>query len=308
MTEDCSLDVPLLLRAALSEDESEAHAAWRSWRGSGDVQHISWPALQLIPLLNGPRFHDWLAGDPDAGILQGIVRRAWTEAQVRLALAHEAAAQLERTGCDPVVLIGPAAVYLRTLCNRRAGVRPISEIRLLIGRPALPAAANALQAAGWKLQGELPAPKALDWSMFTSFSQNGVALYLHWRALPVSGAEAPRCEREFLAHHEVLEARAMSFRVLACGHALLAALAGRTASGDADVVPWQVDAALIPRDEIVWNDWSRLASAFGGEAIGKLAELRALGVSLPKIERPSLGLRARILRVAKFVGRYFSGK
>ena len=103
MTEDCSL----LLRAALSEDDAEAHAAWRSWRGSGDVQqlsYLSWPALQLIPLLNGPRFHEWLAGDPDAGILQGIVRRAWTEAQVRLALAQEAAAQLEQAGCHAVVL------------------------------------------------------------------------------------------------------------------------------------------------------------------------------------------------------------
>jgi hypothetical protein len=306
MTEDCSLDFPLLLRAALSEDESDAQAAWRSWRGSGDVRHLAWPAQQLIPLLNGPRFHEWLAGDSDSGILLGIVRRAWTEAQVRLALAHEAAAQLEQAGCDPVVLIGPPAVYLRNW--RQGSLRPISEIRLLVGRPALPAAAHALQAAGWTLQGKLPVKDALDWSISIFFSRNGVDLYLHWRALPVSGAEASRCEREFLEHHEVLEAGAMSFRVLACGHALLAALAGRTASGDADVVPWQVDAALIPRDEIVWKDWARLASALGGEAIGKLAELRALGVSVPKIERPSPGLRARIFRAMPFAARHFSRK
>jgi hypothetical protein len=110
----------------------------------------------------------------------------------------------------------------------------------------------------------------------------------------------------------------MSFRVLAPGHALLAALVGRTAAGGADVVPWQVDAALIPRDEIVWKDWARLASAFGGEAIGQLAELRALGVSVPEIERPSPvrsgpsriaeSWRARIVRAAKSATRRFSEK
>jgi hypothetical protein len=240
-------------------------------------------------------------------------------------LAQQAAAQLQQAGCHPVVLIGPAAVYLYGRRNQKEGVRPISEIRLLIGRAALPAGAAALQAAGWKLRGELPAPSrrssppdsptrdAFDWSMFILFSRDGVDLHLHWRVLPVSGAKASGCEREFLEHHEVLEERGMSFRVLAPGHALLAAVAGRAASGGGDVVPWQVDAALIARHEIVWMDWSRLAAAFGGEAIGKLAELRGLGVAVPEIEMPSPVLtaeswRARIWRAAKLATRRFSGK
>ncbi len=288
MTEDISL----LLRAALSESESEAHAAWRSWRDSQDIQQIPWSAQQLIPFLNGSRFHEWLSGDPDAGILQGIVRRAWTEAQVRLALAHEAATQLEQAGCEPV-LIGPAAVHLRN--SRKESIRSISNLRFLVRRSAIPLAMEALRAADWKSHGEIPASQAFDWSMFTSFSRNGVELYLHWRALPVSHAEASECERRFLEHVDILAAGGMSFRVLEAGYALLAALAGRTAD-DTDIIPWQVDAASIPRDEIVWKDWTRVASAYAREAVGRLAELRALGVSVPRVERSLLDrLRAWLL-------------
>lgn len=249
---------PLLLSAVLTHSGSDARAACRAWRQSADIQHLSWPDPQLIPVLNGPRFHEWLTDDPASGLLKGIVRRAWTEAQVRLALAQETMAGLDWAGCHSVTLFGPAALYVRN--DRPQSIRPVSEIRLLIPR------------------------MHLDWTKYTLFFRNGVKLYLHWRVLSVAAHQASACEHSFLASRRFIESNGTLVGVLALGHDLLAAVAPRTESG-ADVIPWQIDASLIPKHDIQRTCWIALATAYSPQAVDRMSELRALGMSTP-ILRP----------------------
>jgi hypothetical protein len=273
---------PSLLRAVVCEDDAEAFAAWTAWRTTVEIEDLTWPELQMMPLLAAPRLQTWLAGDPAAGVLRGIVRRSWLEAQVRMAMVRDATQALARAGCDSVTVLGPAAQYLRTLGLEI--VRPISEIRLLIRRSDLAAAAAALQAEGWEPRCAPLKGQALNWSTNIWFSRNRVPLYLHWRVLQVLADEASECEREFLSQHDAVDLLGTAFRILAPGHALIEALSEQPDT--ADVVPWQVDAALIAREAIDWPQLAALAHTFQPQAIARLTELRALGVSVPALQEP----------------------
>jgi hypothetical protein len=273
-----------LLMAALHGSDTEAGASWNAWRTSVDIQHLSWPEMQFIPLLNGPRLQEWLAGDPASGVLKGIVRRAWSEAEVRLALAQEAVAALQQAGCTSVTLFGPVSLYLRS--RHLQSIRPISEIRLLIPRHDPVNAAAALRALGWLLYGE--PPTGLDATTHMSFSRDGIGLYLHWRVLSVPADQAASCELEFLSSCEIIEALGTSLRVLAPGHGLLDAVMPRTDSGSVDVIPWQADAAQMPRHAIDWTAWTTLAMKFYPQALDRVSELRALGIDMPLLQRPEV--------------------
>jgi Uncharacterised nucleotidyltransferase len=273
---------PSLLQAVVCEDDAEAFAAWTAWRTTVEIEDLTWPELQMMPLLAAPRLQRWLADDPAAGVLRGIVRRSWLEAQVRMAMVRDATHALAVAGCDPVTVLGPAAQYLRALGSEI--VRPVSEIRLLVRRSELAAATGALKAEGWEPRCAPPTGHSLNWSTNISFSRNRVPLYLHWRVLQVPAGEAPACEGEFLLRHDVVEALGSTFRILARDQALIEALSEQPDS--ADVVPWQMDAALIARAAIDWPELASLAHTYQPQAIARLAELRTLGVSVPALPQP----------------------
>jgi hypothetical protein len=130
-------DTTLLVQAILAPSAATAAAAWRQWRREVDVQKLSWSALHLLPVLGHGQLQQWLPGDPDAGILMGIVRRGWTEAQMRRQVLQECTAMLEAGGVGPVMVAGPSAVFLR---NQRPGsVRPLTAIHLALPRYRQPA-------------------------------------------------------------------------------------------------------------------------------------------------------------------------
>jgi hypothetical protein len=182
---------------------------------------------------------------------------------------------------DSPVFIGPAGNYVRGL--HLGSVRPISELRLLIGRQHLTDIDAALLDQGWERLGEMPRHNQLDWCTHMAYTMEGTQLYLHWRALPVEGAEAAACEGEFLAGSRVVEVAEASLRILASEHALLEAMADRRGFGGVDVIPWQVDAAAIAREQIDWRRWSELATRFCPAALERVSELRALGVDIPDL-------------------------
>ncbi len=291
----------LLVKAVLSESDAEAHAAWQAWRSAVDIDDLSWPELQLVPLLNGPRLNEWLAADSASGVLMGVVRRTWTEAQVRLSLAQTTMASLERAGCDPVVLFGPAAASLRV---RAPAVRPISEIRMLVRRVHVEVALAALVSEGWQVTADVPIGRAMDWSTHVSLSLRGTQLYLHWRVLDVPAGVAAGCERDFLSVLQMVEDRGTTLRLLSPGRTLLAVLSERRDTGTADVIPWQVDAALIPRDDINWKRWAALAVTYCPTALNRLADLRALGVGVPVVRarrNTNSGFVRQLRRVARWL-------
>ena len=274
-----------LLLAALSQSDSEATASWKAWRGATDIQQAPWPELQFISMLNGTRLDEWLVDDPESGVIKGIVRRTWLEAQVRLALAKDATAILESAGCARSTLLGSAGSNLRAL--HLPAIRPISEIRLLIGRQDLGAADRALESHGWRRYGDFPKIEEMDWWTHLPYFGNGVPLYLHWRALNVAPDHAAACERQFRSGHGEIQAVGTSFRILSPGLALLEAVAPRSDSKGVDVIPWQAEAALITSSEIDWKQWTAMAARFCPTAIDRISELGALGVDFPLLPKPS---------------------
>jgi hypothetical protein len=294
LTNSTSLTSSPLL-ATLSDKDPEAAAAWKAWRHSVDIQNLTWPEMQILPILNGPRLEQWLADDSAAGVLKGIVRRAWSEAQVRLGLAQEVTNCLEQAGCDSVTLIGAVGAYLRSLHSD--AIRPILELRILVPRPHLALAARALEAEGWQPRDELPHGEWLDRMTHVLYTRNGTRLYLHWRVLRVNARRADACEREFLSEHRIVEAIGTSFRILAPGHALLETLAEREET--VDVLAWQADAALIlreppalrelPRGESIdWARWSVLAARYQPQVFERVPELRAMGLGIPALREPKV--------------------
>ena len=282
-------DTALLMQVILARSPETAAAAWRQWRRDVDVQKLSWPALHLLPVLGQQQLQPWLAGDPDAGILMGIVRRGWAEAQMRRQLLQECTGMLEAGGVGPVMVAGPSAVFLR---NQRPGsVRPLTAIHLAVPRHQQAAARQRLQAAGWVVEGAAPELNALDWVSHTTFLRNGIPLKLLWRHLPVAPWRAHRCEADLFANAEP---------VMPAEHLMLSLL-GTANPGD-PFIPWQVDAALVPLTAHQWDQVGALAARYMPAAFSRLTELRQAGVPVPAM-RPYRCWASRVESMAHGMAR-----
>jgi|688.fasta_scaffold107444_2 hypothetical protein len=267
-------DTTLLVQAILAPSAATAAAAWRQWRREVDVQKLSWSALHLLPVLGHGQLQQWLPGDPDAGILMGIVRRGWTEAQMRRQVLQECTAMLEAGGVGPVMVAGPSAVFLR---NQRPGsVRPLTAIHLALPRYQQAAARQRLLASGWLVQSAVPEPKALGWVSHVHFMRNGIALKLLWRHLHVAPWRARRCEADLFAHADT---------VMQAEHLMLSIL-GTANVGD-PLIPWQVDASLVPLSARQWARFRELAACYAPAAFDRLEDLRSAGIPVPAMRPPS---------------------
>ncbi len=261
--------------------EGEAQVAWREWRAAVDVTRIDTAELQMLPVL-GNRLSKWLHGDPAAATFRGIVRRAWTESQLRLNAFRSLAVLLDRSGCGPVLAGGSVAIALR---NRLPdSIRPLWDIRLVVRRNQLARAAETLQQEGWRLSGKLPAPDELDRTFAVHLSRHGMNLFLQWRVLAAPLSKTPAVEKEFFARRRRMRCGDVSIWTPGPEHTLLIALCARQ-DFDRDPIPWQVDAALLPLDGIAWRRWTGLAERFAPEALERLEELRGLGIAAPRIRR-----------------------
>jgi hypothetical protein len=204
----------------------------------------------------------------------GIVRRGWTEAQMRRQVLQESTAMLEAGGVGPVMVAGPSAAFLR---NQRPGsVRPLTAIHLAVPRHRQAAARQLLQNSGWLLEGTAPESKALDWVSHTTFLRNGIPLKLLWRHLPVAPWRARRCEVDLFANAEP---------VMPAEHLMLSILAP-TMAGD-PLIPWQVDASLVALTARQWESVRERATRYAPAAFERLAELRLAGMPVPAMRSPS---------------------
>jgi hypothetical protein len=267
-------DTELLVQAILAPSADTAAEKWRRWRREVDVQKLSWSALHLLPVLGQQQLQPWLICDPDAGILMGIVRRGWTEAQMRRQVLQECTSLLKAGGVGPVMVAGPAAVFLH---NQRPGsVRPLTAIHLAVPRHQQGSARQLLQASGWRLEGTAPESKALDWVSHTNFLRNRIPLKLLWRHLPVAPWRARRCEADLFANAEP---------VMTAEHLLLSLLGTENACDS--LIPWQVDAALIGATAQQWETFRKLAACYAPAAFDRLAELQQTGMPVPAMRSPN---------------------
>jgi hypothetical protein len=273
----------LLLTALLSNDTA-ALAAWKQWRATVQTQALSWPEIQFLSLLQGPRLNLWLANDEDAPIFRGIIRRTWADTQLRLAMARTAVEWIEANTGAEVTLAGSVGRHLGA--EERSAIRPITELDLLVPRHAVLQAAGALEAEGWVRYGPMPSQDDLKWWKHVSFAHSGVVLRLRWRMLDVPQQEARACEEAFLRGNRQVTAQGVTYRVLSPEYALLEVFSDEERVGDSDRIPWEADAAMMIGDRLRWDEWVLLAHRFCPQAIGRVQGLRSYGIDVPQLRTP----------------------
>lgn len=226
--------------------------------------------MHLLPMLAPERLKAFLADDPAAGIVGGIVRRAWTLSGVRLRLAQDLAEDLRRAGIGPVMLAGPVAAFARR--GRPGVVRPVTEIHLALPREACFKAAERMGREGWTLSEPLPRAPECDWKNHLKLQREDLVLRLIWRHLPAPPWKAKRCEAELFARAEP---------VMPLDDLLLSVLAN-VRYEDA-LVPWQAECALLIQGPVNWSVIAANAAAYAPTAFDRFDELRALGATVPDL-------------------------
>jgi hypothetical protein len=138
-------DQLLLLRAALF-DGDDALAAWRAWSAHVDIEHLDAGSNRMLPLLsyNLDRLG---VSDPLSARLRGYRRQTWYKNQIWLSEMARFLAVLQGAGLETLVLKGTALVLL---FYPDFGLRPMTDLDVLVRREQACAAMLLLAELGWK--------------------------------------------------------------------------------------------------------------------------------------------------------------
>jgi hypothetical protein len=142
----------LLLTAALRRDEVARDAA-RAWNEQLDLDALDDASARLVPLLGSNLKRLGLDG-AEARRIRGIQRYFWSQNQLHLRHCREVAQILARQEIPVIALKG---IPLAVAYYDDVGLRPMSDIDLLVPTARTEAAVSALEAAGYSAKaGEEP--------------------------------------------------------------------------------------------------------------------------------------------------------
>jgi hypothetical protein len=275
------------LLEALLLPQSESRHAWMRWRSRVDINTLSYVDQLLLAALN-PSLSEWLKDDPAAGILQGIVRRSWSQNQLRLREGAGLASMLQQGGVSAAVA-GPMAWSMKV---PPPAIRVITHLTFLIPREQFPRAVELLIKSGWKPFTDLPGEQAMDAWDHVGFHCEDLYLNLHWRLLQVPMEDAVECERALQSSLSHIEWNHRTWRIVSPEASLLHLLCSQR---DNDL-PWQADLALAGTEGIHWPRFLKLARRFAPSAIGPLQEWRPYSRQAipPMTAHSSSRLRAKV--------------
>jgi hypothetical protein len=197
---------------------------------------------------------------------------------------------MREAGCTLVGLLGTAALYEGFRGGDR--FRPVTNLRFLIRREDWREAKAGLESAGWRTWGTAEDLARLNpqYEDHLAFHLEGkLTAYVQWRILPGGVAAS---ERVFLEGLQFPEGRLFGMLNAEC--AMLDALVGRIVE-DPDVVPWEVDAALVMAmsqrggvQRLSWETVARIANEFECKVVfTRIMALRELlgGAVIPEFVR-----------------------
>lgn len=280
----------LLLEALLSE-EPRAREAWAAWRAKIDIDTVPYSEQQLFPALS-PAFPDWLEKDPAEAIFNGIVRKVWSQNQLRLQTAVELDALFQQAGV-PALVAGPLAWAMKI---PRPAIRPIPHLSFLVPREQAGRACEALTGSGWELSLDFPPDQWLDRrGGYVRVHKGNLYVNLHWRLLQVPPEDARGCERAFLSTAECIHWNRHTLRTVSREATLLDILCGER-DGD---FPWEADVALVGTAGIDWASFLELARRFAPLAIVRIGELRRYSrLAIPPLPSDNPGVLRKTVRRA----------
>ena len=197
----------MLLRASLLSG-AEALEAWDQWKKDVDVDRVMMPSMGLLPLLYHNLLHNGVA-DPMMADLKKRYAATWYQNQLLLRRTAECVALLKDAGIETIVLKGAA---MTLAYYKDHGVRPMSDVDLLVKPEDSLRAANALGAYGLESTTVLSA-NALRYMHGAHFTGGpGFAVDLHWQLL--WEFNPPEAETDFWDRAVETPAGNVSVRVL----------------------------------------------------------------------------------------------
>jgi Uncharacterised nucleotidyltransferase len=123
-------------------------AAWEALRRELDIDNLEEGSYALLPLVY-QRLPELVGSDPLLPRLRGIHRKTWVANQVSLSVLRRALQTLQLTHVRTMV-VNDASMAIRAYPE--AGVRPLTDIEVLVPSTDSATAAGALENAGWYLQ------------------------------------------------------------------------------------------------------------------------------------------------------------
>lgn len=136
-----------LLKAALLEPEEAIHH-WEAWIRDSDIDTLDYASTRMLPLLHH-NLQKAGVRHPEMNRLKGMSRYHWCRNQILLRQLKAVLVLFEENGLPTMILKGSALV---SRYYENAGLRPMSDVDLLVPFPRAAEAIELLQEDGWKAQ------------------------------------------------------------------------------------------------------------------------------------------------------------
>jgi len=249
-----SIERQTLLRAALLTSD-DAAAAWRSWRARNEIGAADPASRRLFPLVERNLRGLDLGGDRER--LRQVYLQTWIENRRRFHAVRPVLEALAAAGVDIVILKGAA---LLRFYDGDAGLRPMSDVDVLVRTPDTERAVTVLDSLGYRPAG--CAPESLEryarqhlpgWSMV---ADGRPEIDLHWHVLHQS--RAATADDAFWEAAEPLELEGLRLKRLSATDQLLHACAHGLERDERGNLRWVTDAMAIVRGAAAALDWQRL--------------------------------------------------
>ncbi len=245
----------LLLKAALLQGD-QALAAWESWSKNWKIEeYLDNGSFRLLPLL-----YRNLVGlkvkSPLMQVLKGIYKQAWYRNQNLFKDTEIVLNLLRGEGAEVILLKGTA---LTLAYYRDMGVRPMSDLDVMVPREKAPEVIALLEANGWQAE----FPHYLEYNLKYGRSMmfrnaEGFECDVHWSPLfeSVNHTDADDFWREAVD----LEFKGIKVKSLCPTDALLHTLVHGLKWNPEPPIRWVADAVTILQAPAHQIDWQRFVS------------------------------------------------
>lgn len=245
-----------LLTACTAPAESAA-AAWRAWRGTGDLRAVD-PASERLLLWIFHRRDELELSVGDRNALEAPYRRVWVRNQVLLNRCAGLIAALESRGIETILLKG---ISLLGELYEDEGGRYLEDFDLLVRPAQLSAAMEVMETECWKL----PPGESLRLETEHSqgfFNAEGLGCDLHWSLFRLYHA-VPMDESIWNGRRKIAF-RGATAAVLSVEHQILHLCVHSMAWEPVAPIRWVLDVhLLLKRHPVRWSFIEQEAQRWG---------------------------------------------
>ena len=249
-----------LLRAALWSGP-DATAAWTEWQRIENLRELDYSSWCLLPLVWRNLTSQGVREDEVLAECRGYYRYHWARSQQQLRQAAGWVADWQARGV-PVLVLKGAALAAGTYGD--AGVRPMSDVDLLVPLAQVRTVAGWLRAGGWQAQAHYLACEEVAPEAEPAFNwQRGTEqLDLHWHVL--HRCTRPEVTQQFWDRARPLQLGGVATRQLAAEDMLLHLCSHGMQFSTQPPFRWLADVAwILRRAEGSGFDWTRVAEMAG---------------------------------------------